>query len=346
MKILIVASNMVHIKNFHMPYVNALRENGHEVYIMASGDGADFNVPFKKRSLSFKNLFLVSKIKKILKSQRFDAVLLHTTLASFWTRMAIKRLKDRPYVINTVHGYLFNEHTSFLKTKAYLFCEKLVRNVTDNIVVMNSEDMTVAIKHKLSIGEVFEIDGMGVNFSRIQPVDKPENSENELINLVFVGEISKRKNQIFLVRALKKLPDYSLTLVGDGDESNTIRKEARRLGVESRLKITGFTKNVSKYLSEADIYVSASQIEGLPFNVMEAMYARLPIVASDVKGNRDLLNQKNLYTYNDEEEYVDLVRSTPTVRVNYDMEKYTLEKVVPANTKMYLSLINKKRRAD
>ncbi len=342
MKILIVASNMVHIKNFHMPYVDALRQMGHSVYIMGSGEGADFNIPFKKRSLSIKNLSLIPKIKKILKKEHFDAVLLHTTLAAFWVRMAIRKLKDRPYVINTVHGYLFNEHTSALKSKAYILCEKLVRRVTDNVVVMNSEDAKIASEHKLCIGKVLEINGMGVDFSRISINEKQSYGFTEYKNLVFVGEISKRKNQIFLVRALRRLPGYYLTLVGDGEEKDAIINEAKKIGVLERLKITGFTKNVSKYLSEADIYVSASQIEGLPFNVMEAMYARLPIVASDVKGNRDLLKDGLLYRYNNEDEYVDKVRSISVSRVDYDMEKYSLENVVPKNIEMYLSLIEKK----
>ena len=90
MKILIAASNMVHINNFHRPYINEFREAGHDVYIMASGEGADFNIPFKKRSLSLKNLRLSAKIKKIVKKEQFDVIYLHTTLAAFWIRFAIK----------------------------------------------------------------------------------------------------------------------------------------------------------------------------------------------------------------------------------------------------------------
>ena len=121
MKILIVASNMVHIKNFHLPCIEAFRNAGHEVSVMASGEGADFNIPFKKRAFSLKNLRLSFLIKKILKKEQFDAVFLHTTLASFWTRFAMRSLKERPITVNTVHGYLFSEHSSALKRKLYLF---------------------------------------------------------------------------------------------------------------------------------------------------------------------------------------------------------------------------------
>ena len=71
MKILVVASNMVHINNFHQPYISAFKNDGNDVYVMANGEGADFNIPFKKRSLSLKNLFLSSKIRKIIKKENF-----------------------------------------------------------------------------------------------------------------------------------------------------------------------------------------------------------------------------------------------------------------------------------
>ena len=63
MKILISASNMVHINNFHRPYIEKFKENGSAVSILANGEGADYNIPFKKSVLSLKNLFLIPKIR-------------------------------------------------------------------------------------------------------------------------------------------------------------------------------------------------------------------------------------------------------------------------------------------
>ena len=52
---------------------------------------------------------VVNKIRRILKEENFDVVYLHTSLASFWIRMALRGVKKKPYVINTVHGYLFGK---------------------------------------------------------------------------------------------------------------------------------------------------------------------------------------------------------------------------------------------
>ena len=334
MKILIAASNMVHINNFHRPYIQAFKEEGHSVYIMARGEGADFDIGFKKRALSFSNLKLSFGIKKILKREQFDIVYLHTSLAAFWVRMAMKGMKKRPYVVNTVHGYLFGEGSSKIHNTVYLACEKILKKQTDDIVVMNGEDYKIATENKLCQGQVYISNGMGVNFkSTDEVVEKADNSKR---SLVFVGEISKRKNQMFLVEAMKELKDYTLTLVGDGDGRAEIEEYIAKEGLSDRVFITGFVKNPYSYINSCDIYVSASCIEGLPFNIMEAMYCKKPIVASDIKGQRDLLSKSQLYTLGNMREYIALVRNTNVEEVLYDVEKYKLEPVLSENMKIYL----------
>ena len=336
MKILVVASTMVHIKNFHLPYINEFKKAGHDVYVMASGEGADFDIPFKKNAFSLKNFRLSFKIRKILKKERFDAVYLHTTLAAFWTRFAMWGMK-RPLVVNTVHGYLFSNDTSGIKSKLFVLAEKIMRKRTDYIFAMNRYDFYFAKSKKLCKKEVYLIDGMGVDFSRVSSFSKKQRDDN-MLKLVFVGEISKRKNQMFLVKSLLKLENAHLTLVGDGDEREAIESFARKHSILNRMEITGFTKNVKQYLENADIYVSAAVIEGLPFNIMEAMAAKMPIVASDIKGHRELLPSHSLYPLNDENAFVELVKITTLEPKEYDIERYRLENVLGKNVNLYLSL--------
>ena len=334
MKILIAASNMVHINNFHRPYIEGFKEKGHDVYVMASGEGADFDIPFKKHSLSFRNFKLSYKIRDILKKEDFDVIYLHTSLAAFWVRMALRGVKKKPYVINTVHGYLFGNNCGRLHNALYLLCEKLLRKQTDNIVVMNREDYEIAKKHKLCKGNVYLTDGMGVNFrdKNVMPIRIKEDG----LSLAFVGEISKRKNQLFLVKAMAHLPNYTLTLVGDGDGREKIEKYIAKNNLQNRVFITGFTKQAYEYIAGCDIYVSASNIEGLPFNIMEAMYLNKPIAASDIKGQCDLLSREQLYECGNMEEYVSLVQKTSTEPLLYDIQKYSLESALNKNMEIYL----------
>ena len=72
MKIIIAASNMVHINNFHREYIDYFKKEGNEVLVLASGEGADLNIPFKKRAFSVKNALLSLKIRKIIKREKPD----------------------------------------------------------------------------------------------------------------------------------------------------------------------------------------------------------------------------------------------------------------------------------
>ena len=334
MKILIAASNMVHINNFHRPYIDFFKEKGHSVYVMAKGEGADFDLPFQKKTLSFSNLKLSYKIRDILKKEDFDVIYLHTSLAAFWVRMALRGVKKKPYVINTVHGYLFGNTTGKLHNRVYLFCERFLRKQTNDIVVMNKEDYEIATKRKLCKGQVYLTSGMGVNFKSADAL--PIKSEGDKISLLYVGEISKRKNQAFLVKAMKRLEGYTLTLVGDGEGREEIERIVNENGLGDRVHITGFTKQAYEYIKGCDIYVSASTIEGLPFNIMEAMYLGKPIVASDIKGQNDLLPKECLYKLNDEEDYISHIKHTVIGDVRYDMERYSLCNALAENMEIYL----------
>ena len=113
-KIIYAASVMEHINNFHLDYISALREEGNEVLVMARGNGADFDIPFEKKLLSPKNRECRKLIRGIIKRERPDVVILNTSLAAFHIRLACP-MRNRPRIINIVHGYLFSEHTSSLK---------------------------------------------------------------------------------------------------------------------------------------------------------------------------------------------------------------------------------------
>ena len=325
-KILYVASTASHLRRFHAPYLAELKKN-FDVYTMATGENVDFPILFDKHFFSFANLRSIFKIRKILKQEHFDAVLLHTTLAAFLVRAAMLLSRKRPYVLNVVHGYLFSKDQKGIKDRVLLLCEKLLRNKTDDIAVMNAEDLEIAQKHRLCRGRVDFINGMGVDGFWELPHPDPAlrasfaATEQELL-CTFVGELSGRKNQIFLIRALKALRDSGiparLLLVGEGGERETLEAEIAALSLQNAVFLTGNREPVTPYLAISDLYVSASRSEGLPFNVMEAMLCGLPIVASATKGQTDLLTDmpNSLYPLDDTDAFCRLVKAV-YVQKNY-----------------------------
>lgn len=295
-KVLYVASTSSHLRRFHEPYLNGLKAD-FDVYTMANGEGVDFSVPFQKNVFSAKNLGAVAKIRRILRREHFDAVILNTSLAAFLVRIAMVGMKRRPAVLNIAHGYLFDFPAKGKSDRLMLTCEKMTARYTDELAVMNQADLTIAREHTLCRGKVHFINGMGYVLP-CEKVQKDVALRNRIAGesdylLTFVGELSPRKNQMFLIRCVKQLVDQGmpirLMLVGEGAERSNLEAEIQRLGLSDRVLLTGNQEPVWPYLSITDLYVSASRIEGLPFNLMEAMACGLPIVASDCKGQTDLL---------------------------------------------------------
>lgn len=361
-KILFTASTYSHINNFHLPYLKRFKELGYEVHVAVGGSKHDieyadkvYDIPFQKSIISIENFKLSYKLAKIIKNEKYKLISTHTSLAAFFTRLAVALSLSKAHVTNTVHGYLFDENFPFIKKYIMLFAEKIMKLWTDDIIVMNSDDENIARKHKLYKKDLYFIDGMGVDFSRLQVCEdiyeerKKFNIKSEEMVLVYAAEFSDRKNQKMLIKALEKLPEnIKLILMGDGQNFEKCKLISKKLDLEERIIFTGYVKNIEYYYSIADICVSASRIEGLPFNIMEAMYMRLPLIVSDIKGNKDLVEDgKNGYTYpyDDIDVFCDKIlelynnkdkRLEFGKKSFYLSQKYSLEKVFETNMGYYI----------
>lgn len=311
-KILYVASSTEHIDRFHRDYIAALRGLGHSITVMASGTGADIDIPFEKKIFSLKNLKNIVKIRRILRRDRYDAILLNTTLAAVLVRLACPH--RRPCIVNLVHGYLFSENVSPQRSRIFFLAERLLRRKTDSIITMNEEDFRSAREHRLCLGRVYKIPGMGAkirtrvtNFENIRAEYASEGS----FVMCFVGELSRRKNQEMLIRALPalcdELPGVALWLVGDGAERKHLGELSRELGVADKVLFLGKREDACDFMRAADLYVSAAGVEGLPHNVLEAMGIGKTVLATDIKGHRDLIENGVsgfLYEYNNIDDFV------------------------------------------
>lgn len=355
-RVLITASVYRHIRNFHLPYINAFREKGWIVHVACAdapehipGAECAFSLPFTKRMSAPQNFIASFSLRRLIRKYRYDLVVTHTALAAFFTRLAVKGMRDRPRVINMVHGYLFDERTSGLKRAVLTAAERFTAPETDVILTMNQWDYEAARAMRLG-REIDPVPGIGVDFARLDSVTPAQGSalrqELEIppdaFVLIYGAEFSARKDQGTLLRAMAQLPSWVyLLLPGDGGLLDRCKALARELGVEGRVRFPGHAADMAPWYSAADAAVSSSRSEGLPFNIMEAMYLGLPVVASRVKGHTDLLHEGEsglLFAPGDEnacaEQIMRLVEEPPLrqilgLRAQEDAEQYALEHVLP-----------------
>ena len=122
------------------------------------------------------------------------------------------------------------------------------------------------------------------------------NIDRESKVLLSVGELNNNKNHSVIIKALAKLNDENIhyIIVGEGPLKNKLIKLAERLNVGHRVHLLGYRNDISKLMNCADVFCFPSKREGLSVSLMEAMACGLPIVASKIRGNIDLVvNEKD-----------------------------------------------------
>ena len=364
MKLLFTASTFSHIAHFHLPYLQWFQARGWTVHVACGGSPAGlpgatdvFHLPFEKRMSSPKNFYTARTLRAIIKKERYDLIITHTSLAAFFTRLAVKGMKKRPRVINMVHGYLFDGDTPVLKRNVLLAAERMTAAQTDLLLVMNRWDFELA--HKYRLGRAVDaIPGIGLDVSRLNaPAPEARAALRERCGipsnafaLLYPAEFSQRKSQSVLLHVLKHLPkSVYLLLPGDGALLAECKAYAQAFGLTDRVIFPGHIQDMAPWYAAADAAVSASRSEGLPFNIMEAMYMGLPVVASAVKGHVDLIRDGEtglLYPYGDAAACAGRIRellSSPELRRNMGMRAheaalpFTLARVFPQVTARYES---------
>lgn len=363
--VLFVASTGSHIRSFHLPYLRAFQERGWTVHVACGGPAGDIpftdrvlELPFEKKMTAPSNFKAAALLRRTIREENYALITVHTSLAAFFTRFALRGLKKRPPLVNMVHGYLYDDAPSPLKRTVLRTAEKLTAPVTDLVLTMNDWDFQEAKRNHLG-RRVASVPGIGVDFSRFRPEQKTDRQSLRAAHgipadsfvLIYAAEFSARKNQSFLIRAMAQLPPrVHLVLAGQGALWEGCKALAQELNVAERVLFPGYI-DVNEWYSLADAAVSSSRSEGLPFNVMEAMYLGLPVVASTVKGHIDLLREGEsglLYPYGDTDAFVRQVTrllDDPALctalgaRAAKSVLPYALESVLPQVLAEYESLV-------
>ena len=355
-KVLFTASTYSHIVNFHLPYLRKFREEGWTVHAACGGPSMPIpdverviDLPFEKSMWSPKNFKAAVLLSDEMRRENYDLIVTHTSLAAFFTRLALWGLEERPKVANMVHGYLFDDETPWLKWSLLLGAERWTAADTDLVLTMNRWDYETAKKYQLG-QRVVQIPGVGVDFSRFDRVSSDSREKmrkkwgvpEDAFVLIYAAEFSVRKSQNIIIRAMKRLPNKVwLVLAGEGILREDCQQLVRTLGLEERVLFPGQVRDIPAWYAMADAAASASRSEGLPFNIMEAMYAGLPVVASGVKGHSDLIEDGAtglLYPYGDAGACAErILRLTASERLRRTLsrnaketiEQYGLDRVLP-----------------
>lgn len=315
-KALIVTALARFTKSFLTNDIITLQSMGYEVHCAANINhvGAEcmpeyfdkMNVTFHQinfsssKPLSMETIKSYKEMAKLFKKIRYDLIHCHTPIAGAIARFAGRKQRRRgSIIIYTTHGFYFHKHSSKKTWLVFHTIEDIMSKYCDAIITINKEDYANA--KQMHCQNVFYIPGVGVDTKRFRNVvvDRAKYRErlgiqqNQVLILA-VGELSHRKNHQIIVKALSQahIPQAVFMICGnamtDANTKSELEQLAREKGVD--LRLMGLRDDIPQICKCADIGVMPSTREGLGLSGIEMLASGLPVVASNVHGIVDYIN--------------------------------------------------------
>ena len=343
-RVLFVATYAGTLQAFLIPHMKMLLHRGWRVEAAACLDkgseserliGTDValhHVPFRKPAIAAGNLLALWRLWRLIQTRRYEIIHVHTPIAALIGRAAARMSRSRPTVLYTAHGFHFHQGAPWSQWLLAYPAEWLAARWTDGLIVMNEEDLYHGMKLGFTEGEnLFRVHGVGVDlgFYEGAPTDDGQSVRREFglaSNDVLVSCIAAFrpvKNHGLLLDAWKRLSDSQvnahLLLVGGGGASRHSVK--RRLDIEDnpRIHLGGHRSDIPSVLQATDVLVLASQYEGLPRCIMEAMVVAKPVVATSARGSRDLIEHGSNGLLVDPEDSAGLAKALATLIQDPDL---------------------------
>ena len=352
-KVLFTATVDSHILHFHLPYLKMFKEKGYEVHVATNTDDTipfcdiKHKVCFERSPFKKNNLKAIKQMEKILLDNNFDIVHTHTPMGSVVTRLAYKKVRNKvnTRMIYTAHGFHFYKGAPLLNWVLFYPVEKYLSKYTDTLITINKEDYEFAKKKFKKCRSVEYVPGVGIDEDKFNfTMTKSEKlelrkslglKENDFV-LIYPAEISKRKRHIWLINTISPLlmenRHIHLLLPGSDSLNGKAHALTKKMGLTDQIHFLGYRTDIPKLLRISDLAISSAKQEGLPVNIMEAMYVGLSVVATDCRGNRDLIcNSKNGYivSINNNDDFVnkiELVYNDRNIRRKFEKENRILIK--------------------
>ena len=290
-------------------------------------------VKFARSPINKDNLNAYKELSRIVFQQHFSVIHCHTPVGGVLSRLVAKKyngavsrhnkriekrelvLKGRSLrcvenvkVIYTAHGFHFYKGAPLKNWLLYYPVEKFLSRYTDVLITINKEDYTRA-KKEFHAKKTVYIPGVGVDTARFSPGSQMMDREQKRAELeisiddflmISVGELSVRKNQIVVLKALDEInvsyPEIATRLkyviVGQGSLEEEYRDYIKKHHLEGMVKLLGYRADIPEILRASDLFVFPSLQEGLPVALMEAMASGVPVVCSKIRGNVDLIEDE------------------------------------------------------
>ncbi|WP_036487788.1 glycosyltransferase family 4 protein [Myxosarcina sp. GI1] len=322
MKILHICALGVTAQTLLLPQVDYLLARGLEVEIACSVDEGTkelrekgyivHSIQIDRRIDPITNFKSILQLTKLIRQQQYDLVHVHTPIAAVLGRVAAK-LAGVKRIVYTSHGLPFHDRSSPREYFLYSNIEKFCSSISDLIISQNHEDIATAKRLGIAPQKLKYL-GNGVDLDRFNRHRLDERQQSQLrrslnipnsteLIIGTVGRLTRKKGMGYLIEAAARLipqfPNLQITIVGG--ELNTdpepfydeLVARITELGIANHVIFTGERKDIPELLGLMDIFTLPTFThEGLPRSIVEAMAMSLPVVATDIRGCREIVQHE------------------------------------------------------
>lgn len=311
MKILyiITKSNWGGAQRHVFDLATSMKAEGHDVAVALGGNGTlrtnlesagiyTHNISQLDRDMSATNdTGSFREILSVIRHRKPDVLHLHSPKAAGLGALAGRILRV-PHIIHTVHGWAFNESRPLHQRITIIFFSWLTVLLSHTTILLSQREYNQTLyfpfaKHHLKLippgirPPVFmSIDGAKQFISKLIGLDLIE--YNKKTTIVTIAELHPNKGLKYLLEALETVmasnPHSICVIIGDGQDKAALNMLIRQHKLDGRVFLTGYLDRASEYLKAFNVFVLSSIKEGLPYVILEAGVASIPVVATTVGG--------------------------------------------------------------
>ena len=300
------------------------------------------------------------ELYRIILKEKPDVLHLNSPKAS-GLGAVIGRILLVPKIIQTAHGWAFNENRNiFSKALIYLFSYITVLLCNKTIVIAKNEktqalNMPFIRENKIALirNGIEKINFIEKSIVRNALIARTKGLSDHIADKTMwigtISELHKNKGLKHIINALSKVTDpFVFFVIGEGEERKNLEELIMRNGMQKKIFLVGFIDIANLYLKAFDIFTLTSIKEGLPYSILEAGQAGLPIISSDIGGIPDIIDDGKSGLLNrkgDEKEIekdLEYLIANPKVRTEYGKKlqqkiekEFSVEQMVKKTLSLY-----------
>jgi len=272
------------LKQNHEVVVLSMYDNHSEIAQRMENQGVDIRYLGKKSGFDF-SMFL--KMLKIFKTEKPDVIHTHLYTGKYaFPAAVITRVKKK---IHTIHSIAKKELSG--KDRAI---NKFFYRFFNVVPVALSKEVRLTVQEEYGFSEdKVPIVLNGINLARC--IEKTDYSVDGNFKILHIGSFKEAKNHFCLIDAFEifhnRYPKSELNLIGVGSLQIDVEKYVAEKGLTKSVNFLGKQDNVFSFLNKTDVFTLPSLHEGVSLALIEAMGTGLPIVATNVGGIPDMINE-------------------------------------------------------